>query len=77
MLIVFVLSSVCCSTGVGDAVQDLHDLSVCLVDSVYSFVLLNVVLFYLVCCSTGVDDVVRDRHDPICLVFCVLFNWRW
>ena len=74
----FVLSYVCCSTGVGDAVQDGHDFTVCLVDPVYGFVMLIVVvLFYLVCCSAGVGDVVQDRHDPMCFDFCVLFNWRW
>ena len=46
---------VCCSTGVGDVVQDRHD-PIC-------FVLSSV------CCSAGVGDAVQDRHDFIvCLV---------
>ena len=50
MLIVVVLSSVCCSTGIGDAVQDRHDSTVCLVDPVCGFVMLIVVvLFDLLC----------------------------
>ena len=44
------LSSVCCSTGIGDAVQDRHDSTVCLVDPVCGFVMLIVVvLFDLLC----------------------------
>ena len=64
----FVLSSVCCSTGVGDAVQDLwYDSTVCQgIPSVASSC--SMLLFYFVCCSTGVGDVVQDRHDPICFV---------
>ena len=45
----------CCSTGVGDVVQDRHD-PICFVLSP-------------VCCSTGFGDAVQDRHDFIvCLV---------
>ena len=88
----FVLSSVCCSTGVGDAVQDRHDSTVCLVDPVCGFIMLNVVVLSSMCCSTGVGDAVQDRHDftvclvdPLCgfvmlsvvVLFCVLFNCRW
>ena len=67
MLIVFVLSSVCCSTGVGDAVQDRHDFTVCLVDPVCGFVMLNVVVLSSVCCSTGVGDAVQDDMTPLCV----------
>ena len=64
---------VCCSTGVGDvvqdrhdpicfvlspdAVQDRHDFIVCLVGPVCGFVMLDVVVLFY--------------------LLCVLFNWRW
>ena len=50
MLIVVVLSSVCCSTGVGDAVQDRHDSTVCLVDPVCGIIMLNVVVLFCLSC---------------------------
>ena len=49
LIVVALLSSVCCSTGFGDAVQDRHDSTVCLVDSVCGFVMLIVVVLSSVC----------------------------
>ena len=85
MLIVVVLSSVCCSTGLGDAVQDRHDSNVS-VGPVCRFVMLDIVVLFDLLCVVQlalvnlVDLIPRLwlRHAQCCcFIFRVLFNCRW